>query len=115
VPQTHDPLPFAIDHIIALKHRGSSRASNLCIACFACNNHKGLCIAGRDDVTKKLVPLFHPRRHKWHWHFRWDGPNLLGLTPMGRVTIAVLEINRDYRIAFRQGLIDEGVFPPSPD
>ena len=63
-------------------------------------------------MTKKLVPLFNPRRHKWQRHFRWDGPFLCGRTPIGRVTVAVLEINRDLRVAFRQGLIDEEVFPP---
>ena len=36
------------------------------------------------------------------------------LTPVSRVTVAVLEINLDHRVAFRQGLIDEGVFPPTP-
>jgi hypothetical protein len=29
-------LHFVIDHIIARKHRGSTRAGNLCLACFAC-------------------------------------------------------------------------------
>jgi hypothetical protein len=62
-------------------------------------------------MTKTLVPLFNPRRHKWHRHFRWDGPVLVGLTPIGRVTVAVLEINLDYRVDFRQGLIDEDIFP----
>jgi hypothetical protein len=76
------------------------------------NNHKGPNIAGLDPRTEKLTPLFHPRRHKWDRHFRWDGPVLIGLTPMGRTTIAVLEINLDYRVAFRQRLIDEGIFPP---
>jgi 5-methylcytosine-specific restriction endonuclease McrA len=33
-------LPCEIDHIIAKKHRGPSQAGNLCLACFACNNHK---------------------------------------------------------------------------
>jgi hypothetical protein len=32
--ENHD-LPFAIDHIIARKHRGATVASNLCLACFA--------------------------------------------------------------------------------
>src|SRR5947208_2889990 len=113
VAQVDDRLPFEIDHIIALKHRGPTRASNLCLACFACNNHKGPNIAGVDPRTKKIVPLFNPRRHQWRRHFRWDGPILVGLTPIGRTTIAVLEINLDYRIAFRQGLIEEGVFPPA--
>jgi hypothetical protein len=45
--------------------------------------------------------LFHPRRHKWHRHGRREGPVLIRLTPSGRATVAVLEINLDYRIAFR--------------
>jgi hypothetical protein len=112
VPQAHDRLPFEIDHIIALKHRGPTRDNNLCLACFACNNHKGPNVAGVDPKTKRVVPLFNPRRHKWHRHFRWDGPVLVGLTPLGRTTVVVLEINLDYRVAFRQGLIEEGAFPP---
>ena len=113
VAQEHDPLPFEIDHVIAKKHRGPTRASNLCLACFACNNHKGPNVAGVDPKTKKVVPLFNPRRHRWQRHFRWQGPILVGLTPTGRAAVVVLEINLDYRVAFRQELIDEGVFPPA--
>jgi HNH endonuclease len=113
VPQAHDRLPYEIDHIIARKHRGPTRASNLCLACFACNNHKSANVAGVDPKTKRIVKLFNPRRHKWHRHFRWDGPVLVGLTPIGRTTVIVLEINLDYRLDFRQGLIEEGVFPPA--
>jgi hypothetical protein len=80
----------------------------------ACNNHKGPNVAGVDPKTKKVVPLFNPRRHKWHAHFRWDGPELVGITPAGRATVSVLEINLDYRVDFRQGLIEEGVFPAAP-
>jgi hypothetical protein len=104
-------LPFEIDHIIARKHRGPTRASNLCLACFACNNHKGTNISGIDNKTKKIVPLFNPRRHTWARHFRWDGPVLAGISPIGRATVIVLEINLDHRVDLRQGLIDEGVFP----
>ena len=111
VLQAHDRLSFEIDHIIARKHRGRTLANNLCLACFACNNHKGPNVAGVDPKTRKVVTLFNPRRHKWHVHFRWDGPVLFGLTPTGRATIAVLQINLDYRVDFRQSLIDEGVFP----
>jgi hypothetical protein len=35
VPQEYDRLPFEIDHVIAKKHRGPTRAGNLCLACFA--------------------------------------------------------------------------------
>jgi hypothetical protein len=112
VAQEHDRLPFEIDHVIAKKHGGPTRAGNLCLACFADNNHKGPNIAGLDPKTRRLTPLFNPRRHKWGRHFRWDGPVLVGRTPIGRTTVAVLEMNLDYRVAFRQGLIDESVFPP---
>ncbi|SRR5581483_9828486 len=112
VAQEFDRLPFEVDHIISQKHRGPTSPSNTALACFACNHHKGPCIAGRDKATRKLTPLFHPRRHKWSRHFRWAGPVLVGLTPIGRVTIAILEMNLEHRIAFRQELIDEGVFPP---
>jgi hypothetical protein len=104
-------LAFEIDHIRAIKHRGPTQAGNLCLACFACNNHKGANLSGYDPVGKQVVTLFNPRRHKWAKHFRWDGPVLVGLTPIGRVTVIVLEINLDYRVDLRQGLIDEGVFP----
>src|SRR5215475_4919031 len=53
VAQEHDPLPFEIDHVIAKKHRGPTRASNLCLACFACNNHKGPNVAGVDPKRKR--------------------------------------------------------------
>jgi len=62
-------LPFEIDHIIARKHHGLTRPGNLCLACFACNNHKGSNISGINGMTKRIVPLFNPRRHKWHRHF----------------------------------------------
>jgi hypothetical protein len=113
LPQAVCPLPHEIDHVIAQKHGGPTSAGKLCPACFACNNHKGPNIAGIDPVTRRIVPLFHPRRHKWKRHFRWDGAALVGRTPAGRATVAVLEINLPHRVALRQALIDEGTFPPA--
>ena len=81
--------------------------------CVFCNRDKGPNVAGVDPKTRKIVPLFNPRRHKWSRHFRWDGPVLIGLTPSGRATVITLKINLDYRIDLRQGLIDEGKFPPA--
>src|SRR5579871_2672467 len=98
VPQSHDRLPFEIDHITAKKHAGQSVAANLCLACFTCNKRKGPNIAGIDQKAKKIAPLFNPRRHKWTRHFRWRGAVLVGLSPIGRATIAVLEINLHHRV-----------------
>lgn len=110
-PQGGDLVPFEIDHIIAVKHRGPTIAGNLALACFACNNYKGPNIAGIDPVSSAIVRLFHPRRHSWHRHFRWEGPRLLGRTAIGRATVDVLEINLPRRVAHRRGLIEEGVLP----
>jgi 5-methylcytosine-specific restriction endonuclease McrA len=110
VPQLKLDLPFEVDHIIAEHHKGRTRASNLCLAC---NRHKGPNIAGVDPQIRKIVPLFNPRRHKWPRHFRWEGPVLIGPTPIGRATVIALKINLEYRIDLRQGLIEESIFPPA--
>jgi hypothetical protein len=112
MPQSYDELPFEIDHIVAEQHGGKTVASNLALACFADNHHKGTNLAGVDPKTGKRTWLFHPRRHKWSRHFRWDGPLLVGRTDVGRATIAVLGINRAHRVRHRAQLIAEGAFPP---
>ncbi len=112
VPQACDARPFEVDHIRSRKHRGLSTASNLALSCFRCNSFKGSDIAGLDDVTGRLTPLFHPRRQRWERHFRWQGARLIGLTPVGRVTVALLRINEPLRVEVREGLVAEGVFPP---
>ncbi len=111
MPQDYDDVTFEIDHIIARKHGGLGAVSNLALSCFWCNSFKGSNLAGLDPRTRKLTPLFHPRRHKWNRHFRWDGPFLRGRTPIGRVTIVVLQINDPFRVELREGLLEEGVFP----
>jgi len=113
VPQAADDASFEIDHIIARKHGGESVASNLCLSCFYCNVFKGSDISSLEPNTRKLTPLFNPRRHKWATHFRWQGAYLIGRTPIGRVTVALLHINDDYRVELREGMIDEGVFLPA--
>jgi hypothetical protein len=113
LPQAFSVLPFEIDHIIARQHRGKTVASNLAWTCAYDNSFKGPNIAGLDPKTGRLVPLFHPRRHTWQRHFRWDGPVLVGRSPIGRATIAVLAINHPLRVAQRRELRDAGLFPRS--
>ena len=111
--QDHDDTPFEIDHIIARKHGGPTVAGNLALSCFFCNSFKGSDLSGLTPGTRKLTPLFNPRRHKWSRHFRWDGPQLVGRTAIGRVTVAVLRINDPFRVELRAGHIEEGLFPPA--
>jgi hypothetical protein len=108
--QEHSHLIFELDHVIATCHGGPTRASNLALSCYYCNRYKGPNLAGIDPVSRKLSPLFHPRRHKWTRHFRYDGPVLVGLTRIGRATIAVLRINDPDAVAHREALIEAGAW-----
>ncbi len=113
LPQSLLFLPFEIDHIIAKKHGGRTVAGNLALSCFYDNSFKGPNISGVDPRTGAITRLFHPRRHRWLRHFRWDGPLLAGRTAIGRTTIEVLNINHPLRIAQRETLIAAGLFPLS--
>jgi hypothetical protein len=105
-------VPFAVDHVIARQHGGMTQAENLAFACLHCNSHKGPNISGIDPKTRKLTQLFHPRRHKWDRHFRWDGALIVGRTAIGRTTIVMLALNHPDLVEVRQSLIEEGRFPP---
>jgi hypothetical protein len=113
VPQLYYPtVTFPIDHIIAQQHRGPTAPRNLALSCLRCNSFKGPNIAGIDPVTRKLTRLFNPRRQKWKSHFRWNNALIIGRTPIGRVTVEVLNMNDAQSLAVRVSLIVEGLFPP---
>jgi hypothetical protein len=113
IPQAADDATFEIDHIVAEKHHGPTAARNLCLSCFYCNSFKGSDLTGLDPKTRRITPLFHPRRHKWSKHFRWQGAYLIGRTAIGRTTVNLLHINDEYRVELRALLIAEGIFPPA--
>jgi hypothetical protein len=104
--------PFQVDHIIAEKHDGPTSLDNLAWTCLDCNSFKGPNLAGYDHDEKQTIRLFHPRLDEWSDHFEWEGPTLRAKTAIGKVTIAVLRINLDYRVAVRNSLIREEEFPP---
>jgi hypothetical protein len=83
--------------------------------CSFCNVHKGTDLVGRDGTGRraKLIPLFNPRRHKWSRHFGFAGPYVIAHTAIGRVTVAVLDMNDPDRVRVRQDFIAEGLFPPT--
>jgi hypothetical protein len=111
--ETDLPLfPFHLEHIVAKKHHGGDDLKNLAWSCPECNFAKSSNLSGRDPVTARVVMLFHPRRQKWLRHFAWNGAVLTGLTPGGRATIDVLNINAPHRIELRERLLVAGRFPP---
>jgi HNH endonuclease len=110
LPQTESRAAFEIDHIIAHQHHGRTVSGNLALSCAFCNGYKGPNLTGRDPHGGKITPLFHPRRHKWSYHFRYEGGTLIGRTAIGRTTVDVLRINHPQRVALREILLAAGVF-----
>jgi hypothetical protein len=108
-PERCTRVSFQVDHIIPEKHEGPTAMENLAFSCFFCNTHKGPNLSGLDPQSGELTRLFHPRQDYWRDHFRWEGPVLMGLTAIGRVTIQVLRINRTDAVAVRRSLREEGV------
>ena len=108
IPQFALPLPFQIDHVFAEKHGGQTVESNLALACPHCNRFKGPNIAGLDPDSGQPIRLFHPRTDVWTDHFEFDGPRIIGRTPIGRVTVRVLAMNADDLLLIRVELLREG-------
>jgi hypothetical protein len=103
--QAHVPFAaFHIDHIIPRQHGGTDDAMNLAFACYHCNLHKGPNLTGIDPDTGAIVPLFHPRRDAWHEHFALQDVTIVGLTPTGRATMRVLQMNAVDRVQLRTAL-----------
>ena len=111
--QQYEQLTFHIDHIVARKHRGGTTIDNLALACASCSLAKGPNIAGHDPLTRRLTRLFNPRLDSWSKHFRWRRSRLHGLTPIGRATVIVLNINDPRRVAARELLRMKKQFPPA--
>jgi 5-methylcytosine-specific restriction endonuclease McrA len=104
-------IPHQPDHIIAEQHGGETTAENLALACVHCNRHKGPNIASFDPVSGQLTPLFNPRTQAWEDHFALEGAYLLPLTPVGRVTVRLLDLNHPDRLQVRQALTEAGRYP----
>ncbi len=98
-----------VDHIIAEKHGGSTQGDNLALSCSLCNKHKGSDLASIDPQTGEMMSLYHPRRDCWPEHFSLTGAEFAPLTPVGRVTVRLLQLNRSDRVEERRLLIEADV------
>lgn len=97
-------FPHEVDHVIAEKHGGLTDADNLAFTCWRCNRHKGSDLGSFDPQTGAFSFLFNPRTQQWAEHFAFEGIALTGLTPEGRTTVKLLQLNSDERLAERQRL-----------
>ena len=100
--QSVSPLiPLQIEHIVSRKHHGSNDPDNLSLACAECNLHKGSDLTGLVPDTGEVTLLFNPRRDRWSGHFAWNGLRIFGLSPIGRTTVRLLQLNSPPRLRVR--------------
>jgi hypothetical protein len=101
-----------VDHVVAEKHGGQTEEANLALSCVLCNQHKGTDLTSIDPQTGQITPLFHPRRDRWLDHFRVVGGRIEPLTPTGRATVRLLQLNHPDRIEERELLVRLGLLSP---
>ncbi len=111
LPVRYAYLTYEIDHVIAEKHGGATDEANLCLSCFECNRHKGSDVASYDETSGEIVRLYNPRRDRWAEHFRLEAERIVPLTPIGRVTMKLLQLNKHERLLERGELIAAGKYP----
>jgi hypothetical protein len=103
IHQDDDPVfRFPVDRIIGGQHGGVYSEENTSLACHNCNQKKGPNIATTlQDNPGTLVPLFHPRNDTWKDHFELQGAIVVGLTPKGKATVKLLDMNSTNKVRLR--------------
>lgn len=106
--------PLVIEHIQPVSRGCETTAENLALSCQTCNNCKYIKTEAVGPATNLIAPLFHPRQMSWEEHFAWndDATQMLGLTPIGRATIALMQTNRDSLKNIRRVLAIMNEHPP---
>ena len=104
-------LGCAIDHIISIKHGGSSNTDNLAYCCVYCNRFKGSDIGSIILDKKEFVRFYNPRWDNWGEHFKLNNFMIRPLTNIGQVTAKILGFNDQARILERKLLIKAKKYP----
>lgn len=107
-------VSFTIDHVIP---NDDDSIENLALACFHCNRFKLNKTEIFDNQENEIVSLFNPRWQNWKEHFEWsnDGLQIVSKTVIGRVRIAVLQLNRERILRIREADIAVNRHPPMED
>ncbi len=106
LPQKYSFFNFHIDHIISLKHGGSSEFENLALSCPDCSKYKGTDLASFLVQQNNLIRFYNPRIDKWHENFEIKDGIIVGKTDIGSVTEKIFQFNEIDRLIFRRDLID---------
>ena len=100
-----------VEHIISVKHGGSSDLENLALACVFCNRNKGSDIAAAIPGTKRAILFYNPRTDRWSDNFRINGVVIEALTECAEATIRILQMNHNDQIIEREILSRRGSYP----
>lgn len=98
-----------VDHIISLKHGGSTELANLAYACALCNRAKGSDV-GSIAMSGEFTRFFNPRTDRWAEHFRLEGATIQPLTIIGEVTVRIFGFNESTRVREREEMIRFGIY-----
>ncbi len=105
---------FEFDHIIQISKNGSNAFENITRSFRLCNRNKSDKGSVLDIITNQKYPLFNPRKYNWDKHFKWNDyfTKMIALTPIGRVTVLTLGLNRNSLLNIRKALILLKKHPP---
>jgi hypothetical protein len=78
--------------------------AGLALACDRCNGYKRPNLTSVDPDTGAVVPLFHPRNDAWDDHFMARDGYVFGVTPVGRATVRLLNMNALRRVELRRAI-----------
>jgi hypothetical protein len=110
IPDHALDLPFHVEHIVATVNRADDRPTNLAWSCPRCNLRKSPNLTTIDADTGDRVDLFDPRTMSWQEHFAIVDGIVEGITPCGRGTALLLDMNHEQRVQHRRQLIAMGEF-----
>lgn len=107
--------PMEFDHLIPRSLGGPTTEENLWLASALCNDHKSNRFLIIDPKTGVMVRVFNPRQQAWADHFVWSegATRIDGTTPVGRATVAALQLNRASLVLARRLWVGAGWHPPS--
>ena len=109
--EEHAYFKYEVDHIISLKHGGETELDNLAHTCITCNRNKGSDIGSVILPQRDFIRFFNPRFDRWSEHFRLEETVIQPLSPIGEVTVKILDLNNVDRILERQALVAAGRYP----
>jgi hypothetical protein len=111
MPQAATPfIHFHVEHIVARQHvaEAGDDPSGLAYACDRCKAFKGPNLSSVDQETGEKVDLYHPRADVWSAHFLVSHGMIVGVTPIDRATVRLLNMNEPRRVELRLQWLEEG-------